>query len=256
MEILSNPTFQTILGAFLGAFLGWLFSLTSSSPVSENSNLTVIEVKNIINQKIINTSSNKKNEGDESAWVVILFAILGFSIYFYVKYASHIFSYILIYNISLFSFIVTITFIGVFNKQINSNEWLTRILFPIVFFGATIYSFHFLEKNINSELIQYANKHELIDFFLNLTRVGLLFISYQVFSFVLIVMVSLLSFLNFLNYFSLMNLRGNKKAKLWFLLYKHTRFSSGILYYVLTIMFLLLMFVIQTEWFTEKILNK
>ena len=91
-------------------------------------------------------------------------------------------------------------------------------------------------------------------FISSLTSYGRSFLLYQLISFLITLIVSILSLLSFINYFSLMNLRGNKGIRTWYYIHKYTKIGSGIFYYVLSFLLLIIVIVIQSDWFKNTVL--
>lgn len=107
METLNNPTLQTILGAFLGALLGWIFSIISSNPQKEFRNLTIVETKIFI--KNINIKSNSKDDSNDPT--MILFSLLGvfiFATFSYIKYYIQVFEFLKLYEFFILFFILVV----------------------------------------------------------------------------------------------------------------------------------------------------
>ena len=252
MEMFNTPTFQTILGAFLGAVLGWLFSLISSNSKSEYSNFTIIEIKTIIKNEF--KIETQKENADPVAILLIILFVLVYGAFGYVKFNELVFNYLFIFTIFSYAFIFTTFIIGLILSRINSREWIFRIFFPVIIFIITTLVFKHLKNNIPEIIIEKANSIKIFDFIKNLTPYGRNFLVYQLLSFVLNVLVSVLSLISFVNYFSLMNLRGTKGLKIWYYIHKYTKIGSGSFYYLLSIIFLVIIMVIQTEWFKNTIL--
>lgn len=252
MEILNNLTFQTILGAFLGALLGWLFSLISSKSKSEYSNLTIIETRTIVKNEY---RSERQNESTDSTGIlfIVLFA-LAYGAFGYVKFNEVVFSYVFLFNVFSYAFILSTFIIALVLGRVGSKEWVFRFLFPIIIFIFTTVIFKYLKNNIPEMLIEKANSVEIFDFIKNLTPYGRNFLTSQLLSFVLNILVSILSLINFVNYFALMNRRGSKGLRIWYYIDKYTKIGSGNFYYIFSIILLIMIVVIQTEWFKITVL--
>ena len=252
MEALNSPIFHTILSAFLGALLSWLFSLISSKSKSEYSNLTIIETKTIVKNEY---KSERQNESTDSTGIliIVLFA-LAYGAFGYVKFNEVVFSYVFLFNVFSYAFIFTTFIIALVLGRVSSREWVFRFLFPIIIFIFTTVIFKYLKDNIPEMLIEKANSVEIFDFIKNLTPYGRNFLIYQLLSFILNIFVSILSLISFVNYFALMNLRGTKGLRIWYYINKYTKISSGNFYYIFSIMFLIMIVVIQTEWFKITVL--
>lgn len=252
MEIINNPTFQTILGAFLGALLGWLFSLISSKPKSDYSNLTIIETKTIVKNEY---KSERQQEGSDPLGLAFVFiGIFAFVTFNYVRYNEEIFYYVFLFNVFTYSFILSTFVIALVLGRVSSQEWFSRIFFPIIIFTATNLIFKFLDSNITKSLIESANSTEIYDFIKNLTHYGRTFLIFQLLSFLFNMTVSILSLISFINYFALMNLRGTKGLKTWYKIHKYTKIGSGNFYYIFSITLLIMVMIIQTDWFKNTVL--
>ena len=253
MELLSNPILLTILGAFLGALFGWIFSNKSTK---EKTNLTIVETKIIVNNKdIVKTSSRtRKTNNDGLGVILIALAVVGIVIFLYVRYAREIFSYLMMYNVFACCFIISVIIKSIYFKSLKSFSWWSRLVFPLLMFSATIFLTRYLERNIPNEIIELANSEKItpnleltqvaMNFYKGLTKFGMIYLAYQLMSLLLVLIVSLMCFLNFLHYFSLMNLRSGSVLNFWTTTYRKTKQFSGTSFYVISILFIAMVIII------------
>ena len=250
MEIFNNTTFQTILGAVFG----WLLSFISSKPKSEYSSLQIKETKIIIK----NEYSPKQNKETTNFFNIIIatLGILGLAVFGYNKHSKSIFEYLWFYEVFTISFIIMTILISLISGKINSIEWLSRIIIPMIIFIATIFIFINLENNIIEKLVEIANKDNVkpFEFIFKLTSFGQKYLLIQLLSFILTLALSLLSLRSFINYFALINLRDDKGFKIWYKIYKHTRIRSSIFYYIISVMIISFTFFVESDWFKYNVL--
>lgn len=234
-EIFSNSILQSFLfSPLMGVIFGVLFAGLSSKPAC-SAPQTVVETRKVYIERTRVYRKNRSDGGEVYGFVFLLFVIA----WKYMQFAPTVLYYIEVALISMMAFGIACFVVSVIKGHYVDIEWILCVAIPTVILASCLIILANAKRAITPNLIELANKSNLVDFFLGLNQYGRVFSLLHVVGLSLLVLIACIGTLGLLHHLALMNQRSEGPlTNVWSFITRTTMRFSGNRAYFGSIVFL------------------
>jgi len=247
-EIFTSSLMQSyVFSPLMGVIFGALFAGLSAKP-SASAPVTVIETRRIYVHRVKASARSRQGDGGEIFGLAIL---LIFVVWKYLQIAPEVLNYIRTILMTMIAFGVTCFIVSAVKGHFLSSDWSIRVVTPTGVLLSCLALLAVAENQINDELVDMANRLNMIQFFTDLPDFWRYSVVFHLIGICLLLFVAIINTLNLLHYLALMNQRDdNVLHGLWSFITSTTDRFSGKRAYIVSALLLTLCFFLFNDQIT------